>query len=77
MRNNAAATALPAGETAIEQEAVFNKDAVSQELREAALVARLDRHAPALTSIVEDVSKLAMSSIGCGSTVSRRTPATP
>ncbi len=39
--------------------AIFNAAAVKEELTQAALAARIDRGAPALTAIIEDVSRLA------------------
>jgi len=59
MRKHASATALSAGEAGVPAETVFDAGAVKRELREAALAAHLDRHAPTLASIVEDTSKLA------------------
>jgi len=58
MEHSSMATARSAGAAGSREAAVFDQAAVARELREAALVAQLDESAPALTSIVEDVSKL-------------------
>jgi hypothetical protein len=60
MQRNATGKSLPAGEAPALAAAVFDKAALEHELAEAALVARLDRGAPVLASIIEDVSRLAL-----------------